>query len=429
MRRLVELHIGADDADDIGRVADGLRRLGIESARGPRCVTAVEKATSVRATVEVAPGSPRHLCPPLLTTARPGRAEGCPCIGCAAHRAGPARKLGHAVLGTTDLAVTRAFFLDGLGFKVSDSMKDIGAFIRCSTDHHDVLVLQAPVGFLHHTSWEVDDIDEVGRGAAAMLEDHPERHIWGLGRHHAGSDFFWYLKDPAGNFSVYYSDVDCIVDDQLWTLETLEGAKGLFNWGPPPPPSFFSPPTISPRSRSRLVSCSPTSGLDVVHPPPLRRTHLCLLRLGRLRLSSPARTSSSWRAPATGTQGRALARRPEWAAGRWCDVFEIQDFLIQRCFIYLDPDYAGRDTARYPWLRRAEARDPGGASAGTPGLSQSDRASLTRAVPAPCSKRSPRRPRRRSKPSAKRRSPNSQQKKILLLLDHAHDGRIYFFQQ
>lgn len=36
--------------------------------------------------------------------------------------------------------------------------------------------------------------------------------------------------------------------------------------------------------------------------------------------------------------------------GRWCDVVEIRDFLIQRCFIYLDPDYAGRDTARYPWL-------------------------------------------------------------------------------
>jgi hypothetical protein len=23
-------------------------------------------------------------------------------------------------------------------------------------------------------------------------------------------------------------------------------------------------------------------------------------------------------------------------AGRWCDVFEVRDFLIQRCFIYLD---------------------------------------------------------------------------------------------
>jgi ketosteroid isomerase-like protein len=42
---------------------------------------------------------------------------------------------------------------------------------------------------------------------------------------------------------------------------------------------------------------------------------------------------------------------PEWGAGRWCDVFEIRDWQIQRVFIYLDPDYAGRDTERYPWLK------------------------------------------------------------------------------
>jgi ketosteroid isomerase-like protein len=45
------------------------------------------------------------------------------------------------------------------------------------------------------------------------------------------------------------------------------------------------------------------------------------------------------------------AGNPEWGAGRWCDVFEIRDGLIQRCFIYLDPDYAGKDVARYPWLK------------------------------------------------------------------------------
>jgi hypothetical protein len=44
-------------------------------------------------------------------------------------------------------------------------------------------------------------------------------------------------------------------------------------------------------------------------------------------------------------------------AGRWCDVFEVRDFLIQRCFIYLDPDYGGRDTGRYAWLS-ANGRDP-----------------------------------------------------------------------
>jgi hypothetical protein len=31
----------------------------------------------------------------------------------------------------------------------------------------------------------------------------------------------------------------------------------------------------------------------------------------------------------------------------------VRDGLIQRLHIYLDPDYAGHDTARYPWLRDA----------------------------------------------------------------------------
>jgi catechol-2,3-dioxygenase len=124
---------------------------------------------------------------------------------------------------------------------VSDAVGDKGVFMRCSTDHHNLMLLQMPIAFLHHTSWQVDDIDEVGRGAQAMLESDPSRHVWGLGRHHAGSNFFWYLKDPAGNFSEYYSDMDSIPEDEIWTPEVLEGAKGLFNWGPPPPPSFLAP--------------------------------------------------------------------------------------------------------------------------------------------------------------------------------------------
>jgi ketosteroid isomerase-like protein len=48
--------------------------------------------------------------------------------------------------------------------------------------------------------------------------------------------------------------------------------------------------------------------------------------------------------------GSWLAGHPQWGAGRWCDVFQISDGKIQRVFIYLDPDYAGKDTGRYPWL-------------------------------------------------------------------------------
>jgi hypothetical protein len=110
----------------------------------------------------------------------------------------------------------------------------------------NLLLLSAPLNFLHHTSWQVDDIDEVGRGAMHMLQDHPERHVWGMGRHYIGSNFFWYLRDPAGNFTEYYSDMDCIIDDQLWKPEVFDmGPKSLFSWGPPPPPSFIMPEDLA----------------------------------------------------------------------------------------------------------------------------------------------------------------------------------------
>lgn len=245
-RRLIEVQIGADHPDDIERIAHNLNDLGIPFERTASSITAVEIVTGTTATVSV---MPRLVQPRVEPTPYngPGRLERPSVRAPGVLREGRVRprKLGHAVLGSTDYQQSQRFFTHGLGFKISDEVKGAGAFMRCSTDHHNILVLAAPVSFLHHTSWQVDDVDDVGRGACAMLEDNPERHVWGLGRHHAGSNFFWYLKDPAGNFSEYYSDMDSIVDDQLWTPETLEGARGLFNWGPPPPPSFIQPEDLA----------------------------------------------------------------------------------------------------------------------------------------------------------------------------------------
>lgn len=246
VRRLIELVIGVDDTDDLHRIASRLHRLGIDSQPGQGTLAAVERVTGVRAVVAI---EPRIRQPEVAATPYngPGRVERISTRAPGVLREGPVRprKLGHTVIGSTDFETSQSFFTDGLGLKVSDEIKDTAAFMRCSTDHHNVLVLRAPVTFLHHTSWQVDDVDEVGRGASAMLAADPARHVWGLGRHHAGSNFFWYLKDPAGNFSEYYSDLDCIVDDALWTPSTFEGAKGMFNWGPPPPPSFLKPEDLA----------------------------------------------------------------------------------------------------------------------------------------------------------------------------------------
>src|ERR1700722_19359784 len=245
-RRLLEMRVGADDADDLARAAASPARLGMPAQLRPPPLEPPEPVTVMRVLVEVAPRQAQPAVPASIYNG-PGRPERQDRRAPGFTRPGAVqpRKLGHAVFGSADPEKSTTFFTDGLGFKISDRIKGAGAFMRCSTDHHNVLVLKAPVNFLHHTSWQVDDIDEVGRGAYAMLDGNPERHVWGLGRHYAGSNFFWYLKDPAGNFSEYYSDMDCIVDDQLWTPEGLEGARGLFSWGPPPPSSFLHPEDLA----------------------------------------------------------------------------------------------------------------------------------------------------------------------------------------
>jgi catechol 2,3-dioxygenase-like lactoylglutathione lyase family enzyme len=253
-RRVIELGVGVDDADDLARVSSRLHRMEIPHQAGEDGVTATDEGTGIRVRLAIASrlvqgavDPPSYNAPgnPVRGTAR--------AAGILRQGSVRPRKLGHVVMGSVDQQRSQSFFVDGLGFKVSDQVIGRAAFLRCSTDHHNVLIQNSPARFLHHTSWQVDDVDEVGRGATAMLDADPARHVWGLGRHHIGSNFFWYLRDPGGGFAEYYSDLDCILDDQLWNPTVFEawdpasvsGRVGLYNWGPPPPPSFLKPADLA----------------------------------------------------------------------------------------------------------------------------------------------------------------------------------------
>jgi len=249
LRRLVELNVGAESPDDVGRVESQLSSLDVEVERTELGIGATDPGTGVRVCVDVSPPLAQEPVPatPYNGPGREDRVGRSPRLvgeGVAKKEAHP-RKLGHVVLGTTELDASRRFFMDGIGFKLSDEIKGAASFLRCSTDHHNLLVQRAPVQFLHHTSWQLDDVDAIGLGAQAVLKNDPTRHTWGFGRHHVGSNFFWYFRDPAGNFCEYYADMDVIVDDQLWEPQVFEGAQTLYSWGPPPPPSFLRPDDLT----------------------------------------------------------------------------------------------------------------------------------------------------------------------------------------
>lgn len=251
-RRLVELGIGADDHDDLDRVTASLHALDVAVERSDDRIVATEPITDTRVVVEIAPRYAPEPWEPDPTNA-PGHDARPNTRAPALDREGPVRpsKLGHVVLGSPDQVATQRFFTDGIGFRVSDEITGIAAFLRCSSEHHNLLVQDAPLTYLHHTSWTLADVDEIGRGATHVLQTDPARHVWGLGRHWIGSNNFWYLRDPAGNFAEYHSDLDVIDDDAAWSATSLADLRALYAWGPPVPPEFILPDDIAARAAAR----------------------------------------------------------------------------------------------------------------------------------------------------------------------------------
>jgi catechol 2,3-dioxygenase-like lactoylglutathione lyase family enzyme len=244
-RRLLALSIGVDDADDLDRTASALAKLGVAAERAPRTLGAVEPVTQIRVDLVVEPRIAQKPASRVATNV-PGDTlrfdARSPAV--AALPSKP-RRLQHVVITSSDPASSRRFFTDGIGFRVSDEIPGIGAsFMRCSTDHHNLLVQPGPLSFLHHAAWEMDDVDAVGAAAAAMVASDPKRHVWGLGRHAIGSNFFWYLRDPAGNFAEYSADLDVIADAEAWKVAASTPVHGLAAWGPPVPASFLAPEDI-----------------------------------------------------------------------------------------------------------------------------------------------------------------------------------------
>ncbi|MFC9555781.1 hypothetical protein ACFTWF_33695 [Rhodococcus sp. NPDC056960] len=155
-RQVVEITIGAEDQDDIDRIARQIDRLDLAASVTEGRVEALEPIAGFKAVVQVMPHLAQEPIPatpyngPGRIDRGTGRAPGI----LRDERVRP-HKLGHVVIGSTDQAATQKFFTDGIGLKVSDVIPSLAAFMRCSTDHHNVLVQQAPVNFLHHTSWQV----------------------------------------------------------------------------------------------------------------------------------------------------------------------------------------------------------------------------------------------------------------------------------
>ena len=117
--------------------------------------------------------------------------------------------------GEKALANSR-FYIDRLGFKLSDNVGDNGYFMRSggSHDHHNLLLESHGAGFfgLQHSAYEFRDLDHIMHRGRHIEDQGWESHN-GPGRHTVGSNLTWYFWTPMGGLMELISDMDYLTDD------------------------------------------------------------------------------------------------------------------------------------------------------------------------------------------------------------------------
>ena len=162
------------------------------------------------------------------------------------------QKLGHVALRAGEAKRSERFYVDNLGFCMSDWIEDVFVFLRCNRDHHTVNFLTGPRPGLFHFAFELRDASHLIQ-SCDILGKERLRIDWGPGRHGPGHNLYTYHRDPEGNIIELFAELDTMIDESLgyfdprpyhgdspqkpkvWTF-----SPDIDVWGAPPP-SDFSP--------------------------------------------------------------------------------------------------------------------------------------------------------------------------------------------
>lgn len=149
------------------------------------------------------------------------------------------RRLAHILIFVTDVSASIRFYEQVLGLRLSDRSGEGVAFLHGihGSDHHMVALAKSNGPGLHHLSWDMGSIHDVGLGAMTMA-DRGYSKGWGLGRHVLGSNYFHYIQDPWGSYAEYSADIDYIPANCDWHAEDHPAEDSFYIWGPEPPEGF-----------------------------------------------------------------------------------------------------------------------------------------------------------------------------------------------
>jgi len=160
------------------------------------------------------------------------------------------RKFGHLTFYSNEAAALVAFWIDVLGFRLSDVAEGL-TWTRCDQDHHGLAVLDIPEGtLLHHHAWAVSDWSALGVYCDSLAR-HGLSLAWGPVRHGPGFNLATYLPDPDGVMVEVYTELLQIPDDRSYVpIDWSDEPRALNLWGPPPGPDVLGAgiPVLAPRA-------------------------------------------------------------------------------------------------------------------------------------------------------------------------------------
>ncbi len=150
------------------------------------------------------------------------------------------RRLSHFALFTTDVPAAIAYYERVLGLRLSDQSGPAVAFLHGAhgSDHHLLALVMSDRRGMHHNSWDVGSVTEVGLGGSTMARAGYDKG-WGVGQHVLGANYFYYVRDPWGSYSEYSADIDYIPHDVDWAAGDHPPEDSMFLWGPDPSPEFI----------------------------------------------------------------------------------------------------------------------------------------------------------------------------------------------
>jgi len=151
------------------------------------------------------------------------------------------RRLSHVLTFSQDVERGIRFYEDALGLRVSDQSGDSIVFMHGvhGSDHHLIAMAKSNRPGLHHLSWDVGSIDEVGLGMEQMLNGGYTQG-WGVGRHVLGSNYFYYVRDPWGSYCEYSFDIDYVPSGFHWPATDHPMEDSFYVWGPRVPADFVT---------------------------------------------------------------------------------------------------------------------------------------------------------------------------------------------